>query len=99
MPKYSQREKAALASALAYLRGGSHLGGESAESLIRRAADAIDPSSAATLTGHGVAIPDVMKAIERLTDAVYTLGRVSGMQEEVRARSPKSKTPKRRRKR
>jgi hypothetical protein len=71
-----------LRAALAYLRGGSALGGKPIEHLIKEAADAIDPSVTTGPRGIGVAYPNVRQAVLLLIDVANELGLALGAQQE-----------------
>lgn len=74
--------------AFMYLRGGSLLGGHPVEALVKRAADAIDPSVTDGLRGLGVAIPDIAQAIKLLSEAYACANAaLAVMQEQEGART------------
>jgi hypothetical protein len=82
MTKHSLLNDPHLRAALGYLRGGNALGAKSIEQLVREAADAIDPNVTTSLSGVGVAYPNVRQAVLLLTDVVSELGLSLGAHQE-----------------
>lgn len=74
--------------AFMYLRGGNLLGARPVEALVKRAADALDPSITDGVRGLGVAIPDIAQAIKVLSEAYGAANAaLAVMQEQDAART------------
>lgn len=78
--------------ALMYLRTGNLLGAAPVETLVRQAADAIDPSVTDGIRGLGVAIPKMAQALKLLAEAYAAANAALAVQQEqddARARRKK----------